>query len=439
MPSLTLVLNSLEIEKFIEGRNMITKEEYTIRRNKLLNMLDDNSVTILFSGVGRKKSGDENYEFVPNKNFYYLTGIEQENSVLMLIKNDGEKLCYLFVDEKDEKIEKWIGYKLTLKEAREISGIENVAIRTTFEGKMLAFFESNNDGEKISKFYLDLEPELKIGEGKSTLIYKKELEVVHQIEVWDVNGLIGSLRKVKSEAEIELIKEAISTTNLGLQHALLELKSGKHEYNLRNAFEFAVFEDQDAKLAFASIVAAGENGTILHYPSQKDVVKSNDLVLFDVGAARDYYASDISRTYPVSGKFDEIQRKIYEIVLNCNKQTAKFMRPGITLNEANEFAKNFLAAECVEKGLISSKEEISRVYYHSVSHFMGLDTHDCGSKNDKLEPGNVVTCEPGLYFKELKIGVRIEDDVLITENGSEILSDCVIKEVDDIEKMLGSR
>ena len=418
---------------------MITKEEYAIRRSKLFNMLDDNSITVLFSGVGRKKSGDENYDFVPNKNFYYLTGIEQENSVLMLIKNDGEKLTYLFVDEKDEKIEKWIGYKLTLKEAREISGIENVAVRTTFDGKMLAFFESNSDGEKISKFYLDLEPELKIGEGKSTLVYKKELEVVHKIEVCDVNGLIGSLRKVKSEAEIELIREAISTTNLGLQHALLELKSGKHEYNLRNAFEFAVFEDQDAKLAFASIVAAGENGTILHYPSQKDVVKSNDLVLFDVGAARDYYASDISRTYPVSGKFSELQRKIYEIVLNCNKQTAKFMRPGITLNEANEFAKNFLAAECVEKGLISSKEEISRVYYHSVSHFMGLDTHDCGSKNDKLEPGNVVTCEPGLYFKELQIGVRIEDDVLITEDGSEILSDCIIKEVDDLEKMLRSR
>ena len=134
-----------------------------------------------------------------------------------------------------------------------------------------------------------------------------------------------------------------------------------------------------------------------------------------------------------------MQRKIYEIVLNCNIQTAKFMRPGITLNEANEFAKNFLADECVEKGLISSKEEISRVYYHSVSHFLGLDTHDFGTKNDKLVPGNVVTCEPGLYFKELGIGVRIEDDVLITEDGSEVLSDCIAKDVDAIESMLRTR
>ena len=419
---------------------MIDKSEYALRRNKLFNLLDDNSVTILFSGVGRKKSADENYKFLVNKNFYYLTGIEQENSILLLIKNDGEKLTYLFVDEKDEKIEKWIGYKLTLKEAREISGIENVAVRTTFEGKMLAFFETNDSTrEKISKFYLDLEPELKIAESKSTVSYKRELEVVHQLEVADVHNLIGGLRKIKSEAEIELLREAIATTDLGLKHALLQLKAGRYEYNLRNAFEFAVAEDQDSILGFDSIVASGENATILHYPSQKDTIKRGDLVLFDVGAAKDYYSADISRTYPENGKFSDIQKKIYEIVLNCNKQTAKFMRPGITLTEANEFAKDFLASECVEKGLLSCKEEIGKVYYHSVSHFLGLDTHDFGSKDDKLIPGNVVTCEPGLYFKDLGIGVRIEDDVLITKDGSEVLSDSIIKDVAAIEKMLRTR
>ena len=419
---------------------MIDKEEYTLRRNKLFNLLDDNSVTIIFSGVGRKRSGDENYDFIPNKNFYYLTGIEQENSVLLLIKNDGEKQSYLFVDEKDEKIEKWIGYKLTLKEARDISGVDNVAVRTTFDGKMLAFFDSNKQThEKISKFYLDLEPELKIAESKSTQMYANELKKQHQVQILDVHDLVGGLRKIKSEAELELIREAIETTNLGLKHALLELKAGKYEYNLRNSFEFAVFEDQDSKLAFASIVAAGENATILHYPSQKDKINKGDLVLFDVGAAKNYYAADISRTYPENGKLNDIQKKIYQIVLNCNKQTAKFMRPGITLFEANEFAKEFLAAECLEKGLISSKEEINRVYYHSVSHYLGLDTHDCGGKDEKLVPGNVVTCEPGLYFKDLGIGVRIEDDVLITENGSEVLSEGILKEVNDIEKMLRSR
>ena len=419
---------------------MIDREEYTLRRNKLFNELEDNSVAIIFSGVGRKRSGDENFEFIPNKNFYYLTGIEQENSILLLIKNDGEKQSYLFIDEKAEKIEKWIGYKLTLKEARDISGVDNVAVRTTFEGKMLAFFDSNKQThEKISKFYLDLEPELKIGESKSTQSYARELERAYKVQILDIHKLVGELRKIKSEAEIEMIRDAIETTNLGLKHALLELKAGKYEYNLRNSFEFAVFEDQDSKLAFASIVAAGENATILHYPNQKDKVEKGNLVLFDVGAAKNYYAADISRTYPENGKFNDLQKKIYQIVLNCNKQTAKFMRPGITLTEANEFAKEFLAAECLEKGLISSKEEIVKYYYHSVSHFLGLDTHDFGDRNDKLVPGNVVTCEPGLYFKHLGIGVRIEDDVLITEEGSEVLSDGILKEVNEIEKMLRSR
>ena len=282
----------------------------------------------------------------------------------------------------------------------------------------------------------DLENELKIAEYKSTQAYKKELEVVHHLEVVDCHDIIMGMRMVKSEAEIEMIREAIATTELGLKNALLSLAPGKFEYNLRNVFNFTVFEDEDADLAFSSIVAGGKNGVILHYPSQKDQLKDGDLVLFDVGAAKDYYCGDISRTYPVNGKFSDIQKVIYEIVLNCNKQTAAFMRPGITLKEANEFAKMFLANECFEKGLISSKEDITKVYYHSVSHHLGLDTHDGTDRVSKLVPGNVVTCEPGLYFKDLRIGVRIEDDVLITEDGSEVLSYGIIKDIKEIEKAL---
>lgn len=419
---------------------MIDANEYARRRNNLFDLLDDNTVTILFAGVGRKKSGDENYDFVPNKNFYYLTGIKQENSILLLVKSDGEKMEYLFIDEQDEKIEKWTGYKLSHKEAKETSGIGNVFIRNTFDGKLLAFFNENEKNyEPITKFYLDLENELKIGECKSTQQYKKELEVVHKLEVADVHDLIMGMRMVKSDAEVEMIREAIASTELGLKNALLNLAPGKYEYNLRNIFNFTIHEDEDASLAFSSIVASGKNGVILHYPSQKDQLKDGDLVLFDVGAAKDFYCGDISRTYPINGRFSDIQKVIYEIVLNCNKQTAAFMRPGITLKEANEFAKTFLANECFEKGLISSKEEIGRVYYHSVSHHLGLDTHDGTDRVSKLVPGNIVTCEPGLYFKEFGIGVRIEDDILITDTGSEVLSKDIVKEVKDIEKMLGRK
>lgn len=419
---------------------MIKAEEYALRREKLIEKLDDGSVTIIFAGVGKKRSADEDYDFVVNRNFYYLTGIEQDNSILMLVKSDGEVLTYLFIDEKDPKVEKWIGIKLTDDEAREISGIKNVCLRSSFEGKMLAAFnEQMTHFGQINKLYLDLEDELKIDKCKSTKEFANEISAkLPNLKIEDVHDKIMKLRIIKSEAEIELIRDAIHTTDVALRNVLSKLKEASYEYNLRNIFEFTVKEDLNATLAFHSIVAAGKNAVILHYPSAQDVLKDGDLVLLDVGACKSNYCADISRTYPLDGKFSELQKKIYSIVLDCNKQTAKFIHPGIALKEVQDFALNFLAEECFEKGLIPSKDRIRDVYYHSVSHHLGLDTHDGTDRDSLLEPGMIITCEPGLYFKEYGIGVRIEDDVLVTKEGSEVLSADLIKEVEDIEKILRS-
>ena len=420
---------------------MIKAEEYALRREKLLEKLDDGTIAIIFAGVGKKRSADENYDFVVNRNFYYLTGIEQENSILMLVKADGEVSTYLFIDEKDEKVEKWIGIKLTADEAREISNIKNVCLRSSFEGKLLASLgEGMTHFGEIKKIYLDLEKELKIDECKSTNEFKEELLKKHpSLQVEDIHAKIMSLRIIKSEAEIEMIKDAIRTTDVALRNVLSKMKESRYEYNLRNIFEFTVKEDLNATLAFHSIVAAGKNATILHYPSAQDVLKDGDLVLLDVGACKDNYCADISRTYPLDGKYSDLQKKIYSIVLECNKQTAKFIRPGIMLKEVQDFALNFLAEECFAQGLIPSKDRIRDVYYHSVSHHLGLDTHDGGDREGILAPGMVITCEPGLYFKEYGIGVRIEDDVLVTEDGSDVLSKDLIKEIADIEKILRHR
>lgn len=420
---------------------MIEVEEYVQRRRNILEKMDNGSILILFAGQGRKRSGDANYPFEPNRNFYYLTGISQENSALMLVKADGEDSSYLFIDPKDEKVEKWLGIKLSLDEAREISGIQNVLVRNTLDGKLEAGLKDMTYFGEIYKIYLDLEKELKIAECKSTNQYKDELQTKYpNIQFDDINQKMWELRMVKSPAEVEVIKEAIHTTDVGLKNVLRNLSAGRFEYNMRNIFEFNVFE-MNCGLAFDSIVAGGKNATILHYPDAKDILHANDLILLDVGARKDYYSADISRTYPISGKFSDLQKKIYSIVLECNKQTASFMKPGITLKEAQEFAKNYLAEECVAQGLLESKADIDKVYYHGVSHHLGLDTHDgpVETKEMPLKPGNVVTCEPGLYFKDLGIGVRIEDDVLITENGSEALSKDIIKEVKDIERLLISK
>lgn len=419
---------------------MINANEYSSRRNKILDKLENNSLLILFAGQARKKSGDESFPFDINRNFFYLTGIEQENSVLLLVKCDGEIGEYLFIDEKNEKVEKWTGIKMTVEEAREISGIETVLMRSTFEGKIEAAFSNNmSHFGQIDQVYLDLEKELKIDECVSTIHYAEELKKKYQTKVIDVNEMILKERMVKSPAEIDCIREAIETTDLGIRNALRVMQPGRYEYNLRNAFEYSIFEEYGTTLAFDTIIASGKNGVILHYPEAKDMLNDGELVLFDLGAAKSHYSADISRTFPINGKFNDLQKKIYEIVLECNKATINFIRPGITLVELNDFAKNFLAEECFAKGLISSKEEITRVYYHSVSHHLGLDTHDGTDRSSVLVPGNVVTVEPGLYFAEYNIGIRIEDDVLVTENGREVLSKDIIKEVSDIEKLLRFR
>ena len=420
---------------------MIKVEEYIERREKLIEKLDDGSLTIIFAGVGKKRSADENFDFVVNRNFYYLTGIEQENSILMIVKADGEVSTYLFIDERDEKKEKWTGFRLTEDEARKISGIDNVCVRSAFEGKIMAALSKGmtHFGE-INKIYLDLEKELKIDECKSTNEFKEEIRAKHpNVLVNDIHDTIMKFRMIKSPAEIELIKDAIHTTDVALRNVLSKLHAGRYEYNMRNIFEFTVKEDLNATLAFHSIVAGGKNATILHYPTAQDLLKENDLVLLDVGACKDNYCADISRTYPISGQFSDLQKKIYSIVLECNKQTSKFIRPGILLKEVQEFALNFLAEECVAQGLIPNKDRIRDVYYHSVSHHLGLDTHDGVDRDSKLAPGMVVTCEPGLYFKEYGIGVRIEDDVLVTANGSDVLSKDIIKEISEIENILRAR
>lgn len=420
---------------------MIKAEEYCQRRERLVEKLEDGSIAILFAGVGKKRSGDQDYDFAVNRNFYYLTGIEQDNSILMLVKADGEVSTYLFIDEKDEKVEKWIGIKLTDEKAREISGIENVCVRSSFDGKLDASLGNNmtHFGE-IKKIYLDLESELKIDERKSTREFEEEIKAKYpNLCIEDIHDFVMRLRIIKSSAEIEMIKDAINTTDVALKNVLSTMKPGRFEYNLRNIFEFTVKEDLNAELAFPSIVAAGKNGVILHYPDAQDVIKAGDLVLLDVGAAKGNYCADISRTYPISGKYSDLQKKIYSIVLECNKQTAKFIRPGILLKEVQDFALNYLAEECFAQGLIPSKDRIRDVYYHSVSHHLGLDTHDGNDRDSKLAPGMVITCEPGLYFKEYGIGVRIEDDVLVTENGSDVLSKDIIKEIDDIERILRAK
>ena len=218
-------------------------------------------------------------------------------------------------------------------------------------------------------------------------------------------------------------------------------KEGIKEYELEAYFDFVCKKNGVKDLAFKTIAAAGKNATVLHYVNNDSQLKHGDLILFDLGAQYKYYNADISRTFPVSGKFTERQKEVYNAVLRVNERVIKEMKPGISFLELNKKAKEWIAEECISLGIIKNKEEVSRYYYHSIGHSLGMDTHDIELENRNVifQPGMIYTVEPGIYIEEEGIGIRIEDDVLITEEGNEVLTKKMIKTVDEIEEFMNNK
>ena len=412
------------------------------RRKKLFDQMKDNSVAIFFSGVSKIASADEYLPFVVNNNFFYLANIKQEHSALMLIKGIGERRTYLFIDPYSELKEKWTGKRLTSDNAKALSDIDNIYTTDNFETMLsLALTNEGNQYGDIDCVYLDLtSPEQKLKENFFINDFSIQLKLDYShLEIVDVFPIMSELRLVKSSVEIENIVKAIEKTNNGISYLITKLNPGMMEYELADEFEMYGRSHDRAPLAFSTIIAGGKNATCLHYPTQTDTIKSGDLVLFDLGYSHDGYSADISRTFPVNGKFDELQRKVYEAVLNCNKSVIAMARPGLKIKDLQEHAIEFLKNECIKKGLMDPNDDIRNYYYHNVSHHLGLDTHDISDREKPLENGNIITVEPGLYFAKYGIGVRIEDDVLITLDGSVVLSKNIVKEVDEIERLMNRR
>lgn len=411
------------------------QSEFILRRKNIFNKITSDSVTVLFSGLAPKRSADENYAFEVNRNFLYLTGIEQAHSMLLLIKKGSKEETMLFIDRFDEYKEKWTGKLLTAEEARTLSGIDDVRFSDEFDndiGKLMA-------KDTINSVYFDLEKDLKIGENQTTIDYATVFESKTKVEVKNIYPLLMRLRMIKSPEEIACLRAAIHTTCSGLEAIQKNIRGGKYEYQMAALFEYTIRDLANAALSFPTITAGGKNAIILHYPTPNAVINDGDLVLFDLGAKADLYCADISRTYPANGKYSSLQKTIYETVLTANKNVIAMIKPGLTLKDLQDYTIGFYQKELMRLGLIDNPEEVKDVYYHNVSHHLGIDTHDVSDRSLPLEAGNVITVEPGLYFKKYGIGVRIEDDVLVTETGSENLSKEIIKEVADIEKAIQSR
>ena len=418
-------------------------EELKNRRNNLFNAIEDNSLVLIYSGVSKIRSEDSLYPFHANRHFFYLTGIDQENSVLMMIKTQGERKVFLFIDEYNELKERWTGKRLRFDVAGRMSDIENVYTNNNLESMIdMALANDKAMYGHIDNFYLDLSDEIKVATNKSTQMLKNEFEARYVgLKVENVYPIITSLRMVKSKEEVDNIVEAINITNTGINDLLLQLRFGMYEYELSYRFEYYGRTHGRRELAFETICAAGRDATIMHHPisQQTTSVKDGDLVLFDLGYQYNGYSADISRTYPVNGVFSEKQRKVYQSVLNCNKAVIAYAKPGLLISDLQDYAKKVLKEECVKNGLLKQEDDIVKYYIHNVSHHLGLDTHDASDRTKPLAPGNVITVEPGLYFVDEGIGVRIEDDVLITEEGATCLSKGIVKEIAEIEKLFKTK
>lgn len=402
-------------------------------RKKLIESMKENSLLILFAGSAPYRSADQVYKFTPNRNFYYLTGIDEPNVIVTILKTDKEAIETVYVEREDELMAKWVGRAISKDEASEISGIKSTKYLDEFDSTISSYI----DRRGISKIYLDLErqsiniPSTKAQDMANTLRVKYP-----HLKIKNIFHNIAKLRMVKNDREVELIQKAIGITKEGILAMAKNLTPGMKEYEVEAYFDFKIKSLGASAHAFSTICAAGKNATVLHYEDNNQEAKDGDLILFDLGAEYDYYCSDISRTIPINGKFTDRQKQIYQIVLNAMKEVEKNTKPGLTLADLNNVAKKALAKGCIEIGLIEKEEEIGKYYFHSVGHSLGLDTHDVWIVDSKLEEGAVITNEPGLYIEEEGIGIRLEDDLLVTKDGCINLSKDIPVEIEDIEALM---
>ena len=406
---------------------------FKANREKIINDIKDNSLLIIFAGDAPYRSADQKYKFTPNRNFYYLTGIDKPNIILTILKTNKEITETIYVERENEVMAKWIGTALTKNEACEISTIQS----SKYLDELDSTISSYMDRMGIKNIYFDLERQsINIPSTPSQDMANRIREKYPYVKIKNIHNKITKHRMVKSEDEVRIIRNAINITKEGILSMAKNIKPGMREYEVESYFDFEIKRNGASNHAFSTICASGKNATVLHYEDNNQICNNGDLILFDLGAEYNYYCSDISRTIPINGKFTNRQKEIYQIVLNTLKKVQESAKPGLTLRDLNDIAKSELSKGCIKIGLIKNEDEISKYYFHSVSHSLGLDTHDVWVLDSKLEKGCVITNEPGLYIEEEGIGIRLENDLLITDNGCENLSIDIPIEIEEIDSLM---
>lgn len=436
---------------------MLEKKIFTKNRKKLFEKIANDSFAIIHAKDLHIK-GDSTYFSQSDPNLFYFSGITQEQSILLICKTNNKLQTKLFIIRPNSKKEMWEGKKLSKQEAKNISGIQKTYYLDEFESIISEQLKTHK------KIYLPENPH-EIGKTEVTLYFDSLKEKFPSHSFLPLNPYLKELRQTKEKEEIKEIKKAIGITKKGFLEVLKSISNFKNETEIEGKLT-QVFTSNFACHAYHPIVAQNENALILHYISNNSPLKKNKLLLIDAGAQYNQYHSDISRTFPISGKFTPQQKKVYSAVLHIQEYAISLLKPGVNrrkyeINIIKKTATELIKIKCIPEAKTQqllenlSKQEITTddykknlkelvelvkpFYPHSTSHFLGLDTHDLGDYSSEILEGEVLTVEPGIYIKKKNIGIRIEDNVLITKNGCKVLSKEIPKSIEDIEKIANSK
>ena len=442
-------VDSVEMLRLATVQNGLSPAFHRERRDEIRALMPNRSMALIFSSGEKVRSNDVFYPFHQDPNFYYLTGLEEADALLLLFKEgqvvDGDTLTeLLYLPPSSKEYEKWNGRRLGTFGAEKELGFHKARVNSEFPDFDLnyAYFDKiflllpdgtfhdrsrdRGDGASMLKHFLF-----------RTDTLSRKLDVV-QLSSW-----LDDMRQFKSEEELLLMQKAIDITCQAQISLMKELDSTYTEYMAEALIEYEFRKAGSECPGFPSIVGGGENTCTLHYITNQDSLVSGDLLVVDIGAEYRNYTADVTRTIPVSGRFSEEQRAIYDLVLEAQRKGIEASVKGSKFWEPNEAAEDVIKKGLKDLGIIKRTFQVKTYFPHGTSHYLGLDVHDAGTY-ESLQPGQVITVEPGIYIPEgsdcdpkwWNIGVRIEDDVLITEDKAIVLSDCVPSDPEEIEKLM---
>ena len=422
---------------------MIPSNLFIHNRANLAAQLPAKSIAVFTANEPMPRNGDEFYPFRQQSDFFYLTGINEENAFLLIAPDypDESMREILFIEPYDEVKATWQGEMLDSKQASELSGVKTIKGSDTFWMTLNDITFSGYGNTILLNSYEYPKYECNVETIQKRFIREiKERYPMHQFG--RTAPILNALRMVKSDDEIAITQQACNITSKAFRRCLATVKPGMYEYEVQAEIEYVFKQNNATGHAYAPIIAGGKNACCLHYSKNQSLLHDGDLLLFDIGCEYLNYSSDLSRTIPINGKFTERQKQCYNAVLRVMKQLRDLYRPGHCINEINETTHRLMEQEMIQLGLFTEEDvqhqnpekPLERKYLmHGMSHHIGLDVHDSIDKFKPFEPGMILTCEPGIYIREEGIGIRIENDLLIT-NGEPInLFEGLPIEIEEIE------